>query len=80
VGTNTAQEVKAKRIREGIPARLLAPRAKLSCARLSDIERGYVEPSLDELGRIAAALDELIAARNKVLAYAEKVGWPVESI
>ena len=76
----TAQELKAKRITNGIPARLIAPRANLSGSRLSDIERGYVSAAEDELGRINCALNELIAARTELRAVAERVGWPVESI
>jgi hypothetical protein len=76
----TAEELKTKRIMERIPARLIAPRAHLSCSRLSDIERGYVFPSPVELLNIARALDELIAARAELRELATRVGWPVESI
>jgi predicted transcriptional regulator len=76
----TSQELRAKRVGQAIPARLIAPRAHVSCSRLSDIERGYVSPSEDELARIADALEELIAARKEVQAVAKRVGWPTESI
>jgi hypothetical protein len=76
----TAQQIKAKRIGNEIPARLVAPRAHVSGSRLSDIERGYVSAPEDELARIDRALDELIAARAELRAVAERVGWPVESI
>ena len=75
----TAQKLRERRITQGIPARLIGPRAHVSCSRLSDIERGYVRPSEDERIRIANALEELIAARKKVQAAAERVGWPMES-
>jgi hypothetical protein len=76
----TAQQFKAKRISHGIPARLIAPRARLCCSRLSDIERGYATATEGELARINLALDELIAARTELRAVAERVGWPAESI
>jgi transcriptional regulator with XRE-family HTH domain len=76
----TAKEIKARRISQAIPVRLIAPRARVSCSRLSDIERGYVFPTEDELARIATVLEELIAARKEVQAVAERVGWPAESI
>lgn len=76
----TPSEFKAKRITNGIPARLIAPRARISTSRLSDIERGYVYASTDELARIDAALEALIAARRELRAVAERVGWPAESI
>lgn len=59
---------------------MIAPRAHLSCSRLSDIERGYVSAAEGELKRINRALDELIAARTELRAVAERVGWPAESI
>lgn len=76
----TAQDLKAKRIMQRIPARLLAPRARLTCSRLSDIERGYISPSADELVRIAKALEELTMARKELQEVAERVGWPMESV
>jgi transcriptional regulator with XRE-family HTH domain len=76
----TVHELKAKRMNHGITARLVAPRAGLSSGRLSDIERGYIAASKDELVRISRALDELIAARQEIQAVAKRVGWPVESI
>jgi hypothetical protein len=76
----TAQELKAKRIINGIPAQLVAPRARVSGSRLSDIERGYASAAEDELARISSALDQLIAARTELRAVAERVGWPAESI
>jgi hypothetical protein len=76
----TAQQLKAKRITHGIPARLIAPRAQLCCSRLSDIERGYVAATEGELVRINLALDGLIAARTELRAVAVRIGWPAESI
>jgi transcriptional regulator with XRE-family HTH domain len=72
--------LRSRRITERIPARMIAPRAGVSCSRLSDIERGYISPSPDELRRIADALDGLISARNEVLAFAQRIGWPAEAI
>ena len=60
------RELKQKRITAGIPGRVLCPRARISPARLSEIERGYIQPSPEELLRIQNALDQLITAREKV--------------
>jgi predicted transcriptional regulator len=76
----TAQQLKAKRISNGIPARLVAPRAHLGVSRMSDIERGYISATTDELARINRALEELIKARRELQVVAERVGWPAESI
>ena len=71
------QQLKQKRILAGIPGHLVCRRASLARSRLSDIERGYVEPSGEELARIEQALAELIEAREKVAKVAEEVGWPI---
>jgi hypothetical protein len=49
-------------------------------SRLSHIERGYVHASDAELARILRALDELRAAKKRLLAVAMEVGWPTETI
>jgi len=67
-------------VQAGLPARLVAPRAHLSCSRLSDVERGYLVASNDELVRISCAIDELLAARKEVIAVAERVGWPMGAV
>jgi transcriptional regulator with XRE-family HTH domain len=72
-----SKELKRKRSLEGIPARLLAGRAGVPVSRLSDIERGYVEPSADETRRLEIALSELILARKEVEDVAQRVGWPL---
>jgi transcriptional regulator with XRE-family HTH domain len=71
------QELRLKRVTARIPGRLLCRRASLDRGRLSDIERGYVEPTPDELARLSKALDELSEAAAKVAKYAEECGWPL---
>jgi len=73
-------ELKTKRVLQGIPARLLAARSKISVSRLSDIERGYAPASEQEAQRLEKTLDELITARHEVEAVAERVGWPVSAL
>ncbi len=70
-------KLKLKRISAGIPARLLSSRARVDRARLSDLERGYVEASSDELERLEGALSSLIRAREQVARVAAEVGWPL---
>jgi ribosome-binding protein aMBF1 (putative translation factor) len=74
------QELKTKRVMEGIPARLLAARSRVAVSRLSDIERGYCQPSEHEAKRLEETLNKLIAARHEVEAVAERVGWPVSAL
>ena len=72
----TNHNVRARRVVAGIPGSLVAQKAAISRGRLSEIERGYVEPLDEELTRIDQALRELIAAREKVSEVAAQVGWP----
>jgi transcriptional regulator with XRE-family HTH domain len=72
----TPKELRSKRAAAEIPATLLAIRAKINRSRLSGIERGYVQPSKDELHRLSAALDQLIAAKSLIDQVAASVGWP----
>ena len=71
------RELKKKRVNADIPAALVSARAGVDRARLSAIERGYVEPTAEETARLLAALDKLIDARARVAAVAEQVGWPL---
>jgi transcriptional regulator with XRE-family HTH domain len=72
----TPKELRSKRAAAEIPATILAIRAKINRSRLSGIERGYVQPSQDELQRLSAALDQLIAAKSLIDKVAASVGWP----
>jgi transcriptional regulator with XRE-family HTH domain len=73
----TVEALRSARIAAEIPATLLAARAKVNRCRLSNIERGYVQPSADELERLSAALDELIEAKSFIDRVAASVGWPI---
>jgi transcriptional regulator with XRE-family HTH domain len=77
---STAQELKQKRLSAGIPGRLICGRAGIDRSRLSDIERGYVEPSEAELARLNQALDELTDAKRKLATAAAACGWPVSAL
>jgi transcriptional regulator with XRE-family HTH domain len=74
------QELRLKRVGARISGRLLCQRAALDRSRLSDIERGYVQPSPDELALISKALEELIKARERVVQFARECGWPITAL
>ena len=76
----SGDELRLKRVTARIPGRLLCRRARLDRGRLSDIERGYVQPSPDELARISKALDALIEARERVARFAGECGWPLTAL
>ena len=69
--------IRTRRIAAGIHGSLLCAKLGIQRSKLSDIEKGYVQPSKDEQQRIEQALDELTRAKNEVLKTATKVGWPM---
>jgi transcriptional regulator with XRE-family HTH domain len=68
--------IKAKRTAAGIIGSILCKKAGIARSRLSDIERGYVTASDEELGRLNAALETLIQAKSVIDKVAESMGWP----
>ena len=71
------KELRSKRVAAEIPATLLAARAKVNRSRLSNLERGYGEPTEEELQRLNIALDQLFQAKSLIDRAAASVGWPV---
>jgi transcriptional regulator with XRE-family HTH domain len=69
--------LKAKRTAAGIAGSILCKKFGMARSRLSDIERGYVTASPDELARMDATLDELIEAKSAIQRTATAVGWPL---
>lgn len=53
-----AATIKAKRTAAGIAGNILCKKIGTARSRLSDIERGFITPSPEELARIDRALDE----------------------
>jgi transcriptional regulator with XRE-family HTH domain len=72
--------IRQRRNEIGIPGHVVCGRAGIGRSRLSDIEREYVQPSMDELARIARALDELALAKQKLTATAQECGWPTATL
>jgi transcriptional regulator with XRE-family HTH domain len=68
--------LKQKRTAAGLAGNVLCKRIGMARSRLSDIERGYVTPSSEELAQIDAALNELIEAKSFIDRVAASVGWP----
>ena len=60
------RELRRKRMAAGIPGRLLCARVGIDRSKLSDIERAYVEPSIEEGIRINRAIDDFTTVRLKV--------------
>ena len=71
------QRLKQQRMAAGIPGKMICARTGIPRSRLSDIEKGYVQPSEVEVIQIEEALSDLVAARKKVEAVAAEVGYPL---
>jgi ribosome-binding protein aMBF1 (putative translation factor) len=72
--------IKSKRIAAGIAGHVLCKKIPAHRSRLSDIERGYVTPTPEELARIDSALDELIKAKSVLRQTAAALGWPTTEL
>jgi transcriptional regulator with XRE-family HTH domain len=70
-------ELRRERQRAELTGHVVCQRSKLGRSRLSDIERGYVEPSKAEVQRIRSAIRVLATAKTRVAQLAERVGWPM---
>lgn len=76
----TGNQIKLKRTAAGINGYVLCRKANISRSRLSEIERGYITPTADELQRLSSALDDLTRAVAEINRTAVAVGWPVSSL
>ena len=70
------QQIRTKRVLAGISGAVLCSRAGIGRGRLSAIERGYISISAEQLARIEAALDQLVAAKKRIDELARELGWP----
>jgi transcriptional regulator with XRE-family HTH domain len=73
----TLEELRSRRVAAEIPAMLLAAKARVNRSRLSNLERGYAQPTEAEMQRLARALEELIDAKAAIREAAASVGWPL---
>jgi hypothetical protein len=76
----TGPELRRRRLAAGIPGRLVCVHARVDRSRLSDIEREYVNPSAAEVARLEDAIEQLATAKQKLIAMAEKCGWPISAL
>jgi transcriptional regulator with XRE-family HTH domain len=75
-----AATLKAKRTAAGIAGNILCKKFGMARSRLSDIERGFVTASPEELARIDAALDALIQTKSIIQKTARTLGWPLGEV
>ena len=69
-------ELRTKRIASGISGAVLCLKIGMSRSRLSAIERGYIDCTPEELVLILEALQELFAAKERIVRAAIDAGWP----
>jgi transcriptional regulator with XRE-family HTH domain len=76
----TGETLKSKRIAARIAGHILCRKLAIARSRLSDIERGYVTATPEELARLDAVLDDLIRAKSVLRQTAAALGWPVSEV
>ncbi len=76
----SGSELRDKRALARISGRVLCERAGVTRARLSEIERAYIQPPEAELERIEHALEDLIRAKHQMVDAARECGWPVTAL
>lgn len=74
------KELRSQRLAAEIPAMLLAAKARVNRCRLSNLERGYAQPTREELQRLTSALEQLIDAKAAIQKTATAVGWPLGEV
>jgi transcriptional regulator with XRE-family HTH domain len=70
------QRFRQRRLANEISQLAVATKANLERSRVSYFEGGYLTPTAEELERLEAALDQLVAAKAAIAEAAAKAGWP----
>jgi|ERR1700722_4662122 hypothetical protein len=73
--TMTIKELRSKRVAAEIPASLHAARSGINRSRLSAMERGYIQPSEEEMTRLITSLEDLLRAKAVIQQAEASVGW-----
>jgi hypothetical protein len=76
----TASELKTKRAAAGIPGHAVCQVAGISRAKLSDIERGYVTATPDDLRAVDAAIDGIVETRRHLARLAAQAGLSLTGV
>jgi transcriptional regulator with XRE-family HTH domain len=70
----TAKNLRSKRAAAGISGQAVCQVAGISRAKLSDVERGYIAATPDELQRIGDAIQKILRTRHDLAGLAAKAG------
>jgi transcriptional regulator with XRE-family HTH domain len=70
----TAKSIREKRAAAGITGRAVCQLARISRAKLSDIEREYITATPEELQRIDGAIEQILRTRRHLAELATEAG------
>lgn len=76
----TGADLKTKRSAAGIPGYAVCQVVGMSRAKLSDVERGYVTASPEELHRIDCAIEQILQTKQLLAALANDAGLNLTGI
>jgi len=76
----TAKNIRAKRAAAGIPGYAVCKLARISRAKLSDIERGNVNATPEDLQRIGSAIDQILRTRQHLAKLATEAGLSLTGV
>lgn len=72
--------LQSKRLSNRVQAYVLAGRVGTSTSRLSGIENGYVAVAPEELARLDAAIDAIVAERQRIADLAAREGLSLAGV
>lgn len=76
----TGEILRQKRVAAGIAGHAVCQRAGISRSRLSDIERGYVTATGEELRRIDEGIDQIIRTKQDLAKLADEAGLSLAGV
>ena len=74
------KKLRLKRVAAEITGHAVCQRARIPRSRLSDIENAHVTATPDEIQRIEAAIDDIIATRAQVESMAAAAGLSLAGV
>jgi transcriptional regulator with XRE-family HTH domain len=76
----TASDLRAKRAASNISGQSVCRIARISRAKLSDIEREYISPTPEELQRIDGAINQILRTKQDLTGLAAKAGLSLDGL
>jgi transcriptional regulator with XRE-family HTH domain len=76
----TGANLRTKRAIAGITGQAVCQVAGISRAKLSDVERGYITGSAEDLSRIDDAIEQILRTKQHLAALASQAGLNLKGI